>query len=1029
MSSNVILDGKFIGNLKLSDLLKKITTTSPPFDFDITELQIAAAFGTQSYEFMIQAGAEIDFGSIQLNIPTIDCDISVQNGKMQNIDIEILFQVGGDGDTSIGSLFNLTGGHNDSGAWTFTGKSLNPIGSLSLTEFLNDVLKIFSLTLPSSFPDLAITDLELTLTLSSTSQLENLNGHLDFDQKSNIDVNIEKSNNKWNPGIKLDYNPDFNLMKCIPLVNSFIDDQIKIKDFIVSYPGENGISFEVGLQLGSQTIRLSNQPKTLFNPPIATSPAPPSASSFPPSALSYPVQKAIGPLLLQKIGLGWQGGDLEILLDVSVVAEALNFNLIDFSVGFPLSDPKPENWSFNLNGIGLSYIAGPVEMVGSLIKKPEKDGTTEYDGEVVVKFKDFGLLALGSLVVAENSPSSLFIFAFLEGNIGGPGFFFVTGLSLGFGYNRSLVPPPQEDVATFPLVAALNDKSPMGSSDPHTALTNALEILDGQALPGQKNYIPEKIGECWIAAGVQFTSFELLNTNALLIVESGKEFELILLGKSIASLPSAENCFAYIELGLEVVFNPQAEVISASAVLSPNSFLFDRACHLTGGFAFDAWFGSNVHAGEFVLTLGGYHPKFSPPNYYPKESRIGFNWAVDSHVSIKGGSYFALTPSCMMGGGSLEAQFHSGDLRAWFTAYADFLIYWKPFHFSADVGVLIGASYRLNLFFTTSTFKVEVSATISLWGPPTGGTAHVNWFIISFTVSFGAPSNSGNNTVKWNDFATMLPGSKTSKTSSSERVLFKEGQSGNLPVEPYQLSVSSGLVNQVQDKDGSTRWLVRADEFTFSVNSHIPLTEIELNETQVCTANDPKISIRPMGINQNATSKMKVSVTGSEKILPKFLYHSKTGSVPKALWGAPVTTNPNDIDPNDRLLDGALIGLEGISAPSQVSSGQTGQIDIATAFEPIVLDQDPKTEKIPAYLPFPAKPTTIPNKPTSSGNTLTTISTTVMKDEVVASRTAVYNALKAQAGFQGTDGSLSNFKVDPTSSFEAEPLLGALSTK
>ena len=44
------------------------------------------------------------------------------------------------------------------------------------------------------------------------------------------------------------------------------------------------------------------------------------------------------------------------------------------------------------------------------------------------------------------------------------------------------------------------------------------------------------------------------------------------------------------------------------AVLAKSSFLLDKACVLQGGFAFFVWYGPNPHAGDFVLTLGGYNP-------------------------------------------------------------------------------------------------------------------------------------------------------------------------------------------------------------------------------------------------------------------------------------------------------------------------------------------------------------------------------------------------------------------------------------
>ena len=84
---------------------------------------------------------------------------------------------------------------------------------------------------------------------------------------------------------------------------------------------------------------------------------------------------------------------------------------------------------------------------------------------------------------------------------------------------------------------------------------------------------------------------------------------------------------------------------SASRALS-----LTEDCRLTGGFAFFFWFDE----GQFVLTLGGYHPSFVRPPEFPVVPRLGFHWAVSDAVVVKGEAYFALTSSCVMAGGRLE---------------------------------------------------------------------------------------------------------------------------------------------------------------------------------------------------------------------------------------------------------------------------------------------------------------------------------------------------------------------------------------
>ena len=78
-----------------------------------------------------------------------------------------------------------------------------------------------------------------------------------------------------------------------------------------------------------------------------------------------------------------------------------------------------------------------------------------------------------------------------------------------------------------------------------------------------------------------------------------------------------------------------------------------------------------------MLTLGGYHNGFERPSHYPEVERLGFSWMVNRNLSFSGGLYFALTPSCIMAGGGIDARYANGNLSAWFYARADFLMYWS----------------------------------------------------------------------------------------------------------------------------------------------------------------------------------------------------------------------------------------------------------------------------------------------------------------------------------------------------------------
>ena len=61
---------------------------------------------------------------------------------------------------------------------------------------------------------------------------------------------------------------------------------------------------------------------------------------------------------------------------------------------------------------------------------------------------------------------------------------------------------------------------------------------------------PER-GEFWGAAGITFTTFELVQSQALLVVEAGQKLSLALLGLSTARFPQ-EGSSVYAEIELEL---------------------------------------------------------------------------------------------------------------------------------------------------------------------------------------------------------------------------------------------------------------------------------------------------------------------------------------------------------------------------------------------------------------------------------------------------------------------------------------------
>jgi hypothetical protein len=721
-----------------------------------------------------------------------------------------------------------------------------------------------------------------------------------------------------------------------------------------------------------------------------------------------PVQRAFGPLHCQKIGVGWQSTDhrLALLFDGGVTLAGLSLDLIDLAVDIPIANPTDYTaYALDLQGLALSYVGGPVEISGGLLKSTY-EGRIEYDGEAMLKAENFAITALGSFTELGGGQPSLFVFVLVGAPIGGPPYFYVTGLAGGFGYNRALRTPEVDQVAQFPLVQGLTDpKNLVGpGTDPGSmaGLAKALQAMD--------RWIPPTRGEYWLAAGVQFTSFEVIDSAVLLAVEFGKEFEIMLLGTSIARLPKdLGRTYVYTELELEIFVKPSEGVFAARAVLTPNSYVFDPACHLTGGFAFFVWFGSHPHADDFVLTIGGYHNAFKPPDWYPQVPRLGFTWQVSSEVSIKGGAYFALTPSCVMAGGALEASYTSGDLRAWFNAHADLLIFWKPFHFSVGIDISIGVSYRLNIFGISTPIKDEIGATVALWGPPTGGTAHIEYTIISVTVAFG-PGPSRPAPMTWDTFKALLPAPP-------------KGAAPNTPPDICHILPNDGLLRQVKVSETVTRWIVRADEFEFSTESAIPATSATLTDHAHHTASYDTIAIRPMGV-AGLTSLHIVTVAGTTSHVV-WTSVPNIRDVPEALWGEPV--DQGALSPGATLLPKRLVGLKRVKPVRPAPAAPAPPpIDMPAAFTYLTLDRG-KDGSIPAYLPLSAGAVAPAGEaPEQDPRSLETIGATIVDHDVAAFRTGIFNALAEFGIYAGTDGQPDGLARNPAAALATTPMIGAL---
>lgn len=628
------------------------------------------------------------------------------------------------------------------------------------------------------------------------------------------------------------------------------------------------------------------------------------------------VQKTIGVVQINRVGVIYQHNTLLFGLDAGIQLGPLVMSLDGLAVGSSLEKFAP---AFRLDGVGIGYAAPPIEIEGALLHLPDDqldEGVAfQYDGTATVAVPDFSLAAVGSYAQLTDGKPSLFVFAQVEAPIVAAPPILITGLMAGFGFNRELTLPTPREVSGFPLLA-LNKQGPDADLKP----SGMLEVLEGRtpAVPGSpaRKWIAPRQGAYWLALGIEFSVAEVVNSKVLLAAEFGDELALAVLGIATLQLPmpaeSATRTYVYAELGLEAVIRPLAGSFELAAELAPVSYVLTPDCHLTGGFAASVWFGSNPNAGQFVVTLGGYHPSFRRPAAYPDVPRLGINWAVSSNLTITAQAYLAVTPSCAMAGGRLSIVFHAGDFRAWFTAQADVLLSWRPFFFTARISVSIGASYTVNIGIIHKTISVTVGACLELWGPPTGGSVTAHFVGFSKTISFGpGPSGADAEALGWDDFASMLP----------------------KPADVITIGPVNGIDKTAEDTghdpgNSGKVWYARARDLRFFTQSAVPASHLRLGDDPLSSpaAEDtPGVDVRPMNrTGLIGEHRLRLYFEDAPAPMDGWTATARTHNLPASLWGAPPSPFSHTPDaPGAEVLTGRPVGYD-IQAPRPELAGSRG---------------------------------------------------------------------------------------------------------
>lgn len=697
-----------------------------------------------------------------------------------------------------------------------------------------------------------------------------------------------------------------------------------------------GSNVAADLVIGTQKksfVLAGVKPKQVSGPDAIGADAAPAGDNF----KWLTINKQIGIFQFNRAGAGYADNVLSLAIDAGVSLGPLSFTMDGLSVSSPLNAFDPV---FSLRGLGLAFSRPPLSIMGNFLKVDEPAGKSYY-GQVSVQAAQIGFSAIGGWSPDAN-PASFFLYASLDIPLGGPPFLFVTGLAAGFGINRTLLLPTIEELPDYIL---LPGKAPAASGSPSETVS--------KILPQLQKVFQDKPGQYWVAAGLKFTSFEMVDAFVLVTVSFGVDFQLGILGSAAMTFPrGTENPVAFLEVDLIATFTPGVGVLAIDGRISPQSYIFGGFVKLSGGFAFYIWFKDDstrkILAGDFVVTVGGYYPAYDMKEHehYPKVPRLKIAFALGP-LNVTGSSYFALCPSMLMAGVAMNAVFEAGPIRAWFDAGLNFLIAWAPFQYKIQVYVSFGVSADLGLF----TISVHVGADLFIQGPAFGGRAVIDLSVITFTIEFGAeplpPPPIGWDTFKRDFLPKGSTGEAPAPVMLSARV-----------TAPQQPPEDSNIVKaQIRDgllasNSGGFDWILNPVHFEILVLSAVPATAADWltgngpfeihnsvadfkvarpkanqpflyleKDTKPFTATEvwnPKVDIGPMG-KSGITSKLTLSICRYVDGHPMHVFaESKTdlALAPRlansntALWSDSGTDDPNVASLVESTLAGFVITPE-----------------------------------------------------------------------------------------------------------------------
>jgi hypothetical protein len=381
-------------------------------------------------------------------------------------------------------------------------------------------------------------------------------------------------------------------------------------------------------------------------------------------------------------------------------------NIGPLDVAFAFKPPK---------GVGLAVDAGVVKGGGYLYLDFDKG---EYAGALELTFSGFlSLKAIGLIntrLPGGQPGFSLLIIITAEFS---PGFqlgygFTLLGVGGILGLNRAML--------LDPMVQGVRTGAVNSILFPTNIIANAPKILsDLRAI------FPPQEGKFLIGpmAKIGWGTPTLISISLGVIIEIPGN--VVILGRLRVALPTDEAAVLVLQVSFMGAIEFDKRRIWFFATLFESRVLFIT---LEGEMGLLMDFGDNPN---FVLSVGGFHPRFTPPPLpFPSPARIALTLVNESWARVRAEGYFAVTTNSVQMGCRLEAFFGFDAFSVEGHFNFDALIRFSPFYFIVEISV--GFAVKI---FGLGVWSVHLRATLEGTTPwRVRGSAEIGFFFFSFDV-------------------------------------------------------------------------------------------------------------------------------------------------------------------------------------------------------------------------------------------------------------------------------------------------------